>query len=257
MGRGLASITSGSSSTLELAATFLVNGLAREGKQEESQEIKDHVQRGNWAEIERLVRKYASKFAGNVIQSHALDKVFSDDNFERVLTKAGFSKNELHAVKQPLLNFLSKLVDDGLISADTPPDQIQRLITDAAKFARQVSPKAIFDRAASHAPSVEVGRKWVDRDEAEFPTAELFLKEVYAGRLGIEGDLTQAALGKIDSRLMAALDAEFTGERRAELRRLLPTTKERNDALLLQKYGYVPEGDDRKKKVTVLARHKL
>lgn len=98
--------------------------------------------------------------------------------------------------------------------------------------------------------------RWVERNPEEFPTAESFLRHHFGPRLGIDGDLTQASLAKIDSRLMAALDAEFRGERRAELRKLLPTTKERNDALLLRTYGYVPEGEDRKKKVTVLARHK-
>lgn len=98
--------------------------------------------------------------------------------------------------------------------------------------------------------------KWIDRDPDKFPTAESFLRHYFGPRLGIEGDLTQAALGKIDGRLLAALDAEFRGERRSELRALLPTTKERNDALLLRMYGYIPEGEDRKKKVTVLARHK-
>lgn len=107
-----------------------------------------------------------------------------------------------------------------------------------------------FSKASTEQPL------FADRDVEISPSAEAFLKQAYGDRLGINGDLTQADVGRLDPQLLTALNAEFTGERRAELRKLLPTTKERNDALLLQRYGYIPEGDDRKKKVTVLARHK-
>jgi hypothetical protein len=98
-------------------------------------------------------------------------------------------------------------------------------------------------------------RKWQDRDPAKFPTAEDFLKEAYKGRLGIDGDLTLADLGRLDPPLLNALNLEFRGkDRRVELHKLLPTLKERNDAKLERELGYVPQGKERQSALAVMAR---
>jgi hypothetical protein len=96
---------------------------------------------------------------------------------------------------------------------------------------------------------------WVDRNKGMFPTAESFLRHHYGPRLGIDGDLTYAALGRIDVGLQTALVREFKG-RRDELHALLPTTKSRTDARLFREFGYVPEGADRAAKLAALSRRK-
>jgi hypothetical protein len=94
-----------------------------------------------------------------------------------------------------------------------------------------------------------------DRDVSKFPTAESFLKEMYAGSLGIEGDLTMAELGRIDPPLLNALNIEFRGAaRRKKLHALLPTLKERNDLKLKWALGYIPKGKERQAALTVMAR---
>lgn len=102
-----------------------------------------------------------------------------------------------------------------------------------------------FENAARH--------QFLDRDKSVFPTAEAFLRHFYAERIGIEGDLTPATLGKLDAPLLTALNADFR-HRLADLHEMLPTLKQRNDQKLKRQYGYVPEGKDRKHKLTHLAR---
>lgn len=94
---------------------------------------------------------------------------------------------------------------------------------------------------------------WVDREPGEFPTAESFLRRHYGPRLGIDGDLTQAELGRLDMALQTALSREFKG-RRDKMRAMLPTVEERRNAQLQREYGYVPQGEDRKRKITALSR---
>lgn len=112
---------------------------------------------------------------------------------------------------------------------------------------------ATFNLVAS--PGSNPPKLWANRDPKEFPTAEAFLTKVYEGRLGIDGDLTLAALGRLDPPLLNALNIEFRGEeRRAELHELLPTLKKRNDAKLKRELGYVPEGKERQSALAVMAR---
>lgn len=92
------------------------------------------------------------------------------------------------------------------------------------------------------------------RDKAAFPTAKSYLLDAYKGRLGIDGDLDQATLRKLDSQLMDALNQEFRGGQRAELRALVPTKSDRLDQRLQKELGYVPQGAERKSAVTVLGR---
>ncbi len=110
---------------------------------------------------------------------------------------------------------------------------------------------AARDRSAARSDAPQ----WVDRVPQEFPTAESFLKHHYGARLGIDGDLTLSDLGRLDPPLLNALNREFSGtKRRGELHDLLPTLKKRNDAKLLRAYGHVPQGLERKHKLSVLAR---
>ena len=96
--------------------------------------------------------------------------------------------------------------------------------------------------------------RFADRDPKAHPTAEAFLKDVYKGRLGLDGDLTITELRKFDRKLVQALESEFSGKRRSKLLVLLPTPRKRSDAKLKEALGYVPEGEERRKALTVLAR---
>jgi hypothetical protein len=108
-------------------------------------------------------------------------------------------------------------------------------------------PSEAFAVAARRAPAL-----WVNRDRCEFPTAESFLLGHYKTRLGIDGDLTQAELSRLDQALFAALRREYKG-RLEELHKILPTLKARNDAKLMREYGYIPQGEDRKSKLTIMS----
>ena len=98
-----------------------------------------------------------------------------------------------------------------------------------------------------------LSKLWINRGEA-FGTAENFLKFYYGDRLGMQGDLDQPTLRKLDPQLMDALNLEFRGERRAELRALVPTKSERIDQRLKAELGYIPTGAARRSAVTVLGR---
>lgn len=123
------------------------------------------------------------------------------------------------------------------------------LAVSAVLVARHASPD--FRTATS---SRSAARLFADRDVMQFPTAESFLKQTYQGRLGLEGDLTITELRKRDRKLVLALEDEFSGSRRKQLRKLFPSPRERSDAKLRSKLGYVPQGDERRKALTVLAR---
>lgn len=118
--------------------------------------------------------------------------------------------------------------------------------------------KGNFNLVSSPEPGGVAGPKWDPKMKAEFGTAEAFLQHHYGPRLGIDGDLDQATLRKIDGPLMDALNVEFRGERRAELRDLLPTKTQRLDQKLRAALGHVPKGEERRRALTSLSRgHKI
>ncbi|MBY8824289.1 hypothetical protein [Sphingomonas colocasiae] len=81
-----------------------------------------------------------------------------------------------------------------------------------------------------------------------------FLEEAYAGRLGIDGDLTLTALARADEELADALK-QLAGSDIARLQALLPSPKIRNDAKLMRALGYVPNDPaERQKALTTISR---
>lgn len=136
----------------------------------------------------------------------------------------------------------------------TSPEQIKaavRLAAETAQAARN-SASGAFERATKLPLPTETPAKWVDRDPKQFPTAESFLRHHFGPRLGMEGDLTLAEIGRYDTPLLTALNREFKG-RRHELHVLLPTVTDRANQRLLKKYGYVPQGGDRKSKLAMMS----
>jgi hypothetical protein len=94
---------------------------------------------------------------------------------------------------------------------------------------------------ATAKPALSPLGRYVDHAH-EYPSAEEFLREAYKGRLGIEnGDLNQSTLKKLDFELIEQLAREFRGKRAPELRKLIPTVREFNNALLIDALGYVPK----------------
>lgn len=161
---------------------------------------------------------------------------------------------------------VARQLEERLISRGVSVEDASRIAHAAAEFAnvaeldegaRSIAfdlavAAIIADRSSKNCEQAEAQPLWVNRDRDEFPTAEGFLRHHYEGRLGIDGDLTQADLSRLDQALFAALRREFKG-RLEELHELLPTLKTRNDAKLMREYGYVPEGEERKSKLTAMS----
>lgn len=110
----------------------------------------------------------------------------------------------------------------------------------------------LADRQLRQGQSGRAPALWIDRDKSEFPTAESFLRTHYGPRLGMDGDLTLADVGRYDTPLLTALNREFKGRREA-LHLLLPTATQRADQRLLKKHGYIPKGKDRVSKLSMLS----
>jgi len=134
-------------------------------------------------------------------------------------------------------------------AADLDDPQQANLAVDLAfALLRGVDTLSAAFNAAAEPPLA----KWVDRDPKQFPTAESFLRYHFGPRLGMEGDLTLAEIGRYDTPLLTALNREFKG-RRHELHVLLPTVTDRANQRLLERYGYVPQGSDRKSKLAMMS----
>lgn len=162
------------------------------------------------------------------------------------LKKQGVPDAEAKALAREIArDFTRSHSDDDIGTLDAAVD----LAVSAISVTRRLS-----SAFASAAKQGEAMPRWVDRDAREFPTAERFLRHHYGPRLGANGDLTSASLGRLDPALLHVLNLEFRGERRAELHALLPTVQQRNDAKLLATLGYVPEGDERKNALTSISK---
>lgn len=94
---------------------------------------------------------------------------------------------------------------------------------------------------------------WTQRTKSKRETPAAFLRRVYGDRLGLDGDLTQAELSRIDVGLYTALRRQFKSQK-DQLSALLPTVGERRDTQFQREYGYIPKGDDRKRKLMALSR---
>lgn len=131
--------------------------------------------------------------------------------------------------------------------AEHLPRLLAQVVAAAFNAAKNKSPSGMGDKITG------LGRYSDHKDE--FPDPLDFLKAVYAGRLGPEGDLDQSKLRKLDGPLMDALNLAFRGEaRRAELRAFLPTKSDRLDQQLQNELGYIPQGEERKRALTSLSR---
>lgn len=214
-------------------------------------------------EIIDNLRSKAIEIASEVISSY---RRFNFSDFY------GITENDL-------TNVLAERLASGLSGQGFPTDQVTSLAREIARdflgkgpspdpdaltgaidlavCALRVAARTNLDFARASGLVLQDGQEklWINRETDRFSSAEDFLTEVYGDRLGADGNLTMADLGRLDPPLLNALNLEFRGHvRRQELHRLLPTLKERNDAKLLRAYGFIPEGVERKNKLTVLAR---
>lgn len=124
----------------------------------------------------------------------------------------------------------------------------------AAKVSITAGTELSQDFRAAAATEISPLGRYSD-NKHRFASAEEFMMTAYGEALGVHGYLDQATLRKIDPQLMDALNLEFRGaDRRAELRRLLPTKSERLDQQLEAIMGYVPTGEERRSALTSLTR---
>lgn len=213
----------------------------------DGKEIQAQV-RGGKVEIEKQHHLLIKNFRGYISKSGRFDVHDFKDAAADELAKLGVPAVLAGALEGVLAEFEADLTSPPISSKLR--SKLPKLLAMAAAvpFRAAALPKDAKQNLKDDAP-----RLWRDREPSDSRTPEQFLKDEYAGRLGIDGDLTQADLGRLDTALLTALNREFKG-RRAELHALLPTLQARNDAKLLREHGYVPRGDDRKSKLTTSSR---
>lgn len=200
-----------------------------------------------------FLRVYDNITSGEKGGRHRISSIFSD--FEKILVQEyGLSNSDSQAI------WLEAVASARMVCGESWPEHISTFCALVVSSINQSINSDIYSKKENDilakrdfSRSSNITVSFNERDRNTFPTAEIFLKYFYSDRLGASGDLTPALLGKLDPPLLTALNAEFRG-RLSELHKLLPTLKERNDQKLLEKHGYIPEGSDRKKKLTAMAR---
>jgi hypothetical protein len=171
--------------------------------------------------------------------------------------------DELH--KSRLLGDIARQLDERLREkgvSKANATQISRAVSDtfndATAFATPAQREAAVNLALAASLAAlsirETSKKWKDRAPEEHPTAEAFLRDVYKGRLGIDGNLSITALKRVDRELADQLLVEFEG-RREELDALLPNRRMRGDAKLMRELGHIPPDErERQNALAVISR---
>ena len=169
-------------------------------------------------------------------------------NSEELVARAVKLNLESHGISGEVAQTFSEraakiLGECALLSPESSSDREQY----NEQAVQLLSGLALAFHSAAQAEATEPTKsvKFAERDKLIYPTAESFLHDVYRDQLPPNGELTQAALRKIDPQLMAALDNQFRG-RRDKLAAILPRKSVESDRRLMAALGYIPQGDERR-----------